>query len=155
MYIYIYTYIYICVCICISLHIYRYIYVCTYIEAYVYCISRIHTSHIKIFYVPDIFTFPGVFAIGDIRNTPFKQVRVHNFYIKFHMIEVAFCCVSRQSTLFADCYTQWSKHALVNVCMYFIFLKVVVAASDGCIAAMSIDRYLKGRKKVRVDWVHA
>jgi thioredoxin reductase (NADPH) len=47
---------------------------------------------------------PGVFAIGDIRNTPFKQV--------------------------------------------------VVAASDGCIAAMAIDRYLKGRKNVRVDWIH-
>lgn len=47
---------------------------------------------------------PGVFAIGDIRNTPFKQV--------------------------------------------------VVAAADGCIAAMAIDRYLKGRKKIRVDWVH-
>ena len=47
---------------------------------------------------------PGVFAIGDIRNTPYKQV--------------------------------------------------VVAASDGCIAAMSIDRYLKGRKNVRVDWIH-
>ena len=43
---------------------------------------------------------PGVFGIGDIRNTPFKQV--------------------------------------------------VVAASDGCIVAMSIDRYLKGRKTVRV-----
>lgn len=48
---------------------------------------------------------PGVFGIGDIRNTPFKQV--------------------------------------------------VVAASDGCIAAMSIDRYLKGRKTVRVDWIHS
>jgi len=47
---------------------------------------------------------PGVFAIGDIRNTPYKQV--------------------------------------------------VVAAADGCIAAMSIDRYLKGRKNVRVDWIH-
>lgn len=47
----------------------------------------------------------GVFAIGDIRNTPFKQV--------------------------------------------------VVAASDGCIAAMSIDRYLKGRKNFKVDWVHS
>ena len=47
---------------------------------------------------------PGVFAIGDIRNTAFKQV--------------------------------------------------VVAASDGCIAAMSIDKYLKGRKTVKVDWVH-
>lgn len=47
---------------------------------------------------------PGVFAIGDIRNTPYKQV--------------------------------------------------VVAASDGCIAAMSIDRYLKGRSQVRVDWIH-
>jgi len=47
----------------------------------------------------------GVFGIGDIRNTPFKQV--------------------------------------------------VVAASDGCIAAMSIDRYLKGRKTVRVDWIHS
>jgi len=47
---------------------------------------------------------PGVYAIGDIRNTPYKQV--------------------------------------------------VVAASDGCIAAMSIDRYLKGRKSVRVDWIH-
>lgn len=46
----------------------------------------------------------GVFAIGDIRNTVFKQV--------------------------------------------------VVAASDGCIAAMSIDKYLKGRKSVKVDWIH-
>eukprot|EP00419_Tripos_fusus_P022826 CAMPEP_0172715698 /NCGR_PEP_ID=MMETSP1074-20121228/67697_1 /TAXON_ID=2916 /ORGANISM="Ceratium fusus, Strain PA161109" /LENGTH=392 /DNA_ID=CAMNT_0013540303 /DNA_START=28 /DNA_END=1206 /DNA_ORIENTATION=+ len=47
---------------------------------------------------------PGVFAIGDIRNTPFKQV--------------------------------------------------VVAASDGCIAAMAIDRYLSGRKSMKVDWAH-
>jgi len=47
---------------------------------------------------------PGVFAIGDIRNTPFKQV--------------------------------------------------VVAASDGCIAAMAIDRYLSGRKNMKVDWAH-
>jgi len=47
---------------------------------------------------------PGVFAIGDIRNTPYKQV--------------------------------------------------VVAAADGCIAAMSAERYLKGRKSIRVDWVH-
>ena len=46
----------------------------------------------------------GVYGIGDIRNTPFKQV--------------------------------------------------VVAAADGCIAAMDIDRYLKNRKKVRVDWIH-
>ena len=46
----------------------------------------------------------GVFAIGDIRNTSFKQV--------------------------------------------------VVAASDGCIAAMAIDKYLKGRKIVKVDWIH-
>lgn len=46
----------------------------------------------------------GVFAVGDIRNTPFKQV--------------------------------------------------VVAASDGCVAAMSIDKYLKGRKSFRVDWIH-
>ena len=46
----------------------------------------------------------GVFAIGDIRNTVYKQV--------------------------------------------------VVAASDGCIAAMSIDKYLKGRKTVKVDWIH-
>lgn len=49
-------------------------------------------------------TVPGVYAIGDIRNTPFKQV--------------------------------------------------VVAASDGCVAAMAIEKYIKGRKKVRVDWVH-
>ena len=47
---------------------------------------------------------PGVYAIGDIRNTPYKQV--------------------------------------------------VVAAADGCIAAMAIDKYLKGRKNVKVDWVH-
>ncbi|GMI35340.1 hypothetical protein TeGR_g11869, partial [Tetraparma gracilis] len=47
---------------------------------------------------------PGVYAIGDIRNTPFKQV--------------------------------------------------VVAASDGCIAAMAIDKYLKGRKSFKVDWIH-
>lgn len=46
----------------------------------------------------------GVYAIGDIRNTSFKQV--------------------------------------------------VVAASDGCVAAMSIDKYLKGRKNVKVDWIH-
>jgi len=46
----------------------------------------------------------GVFAIGDIRNTPFKQV--------------------------------------------------VVAASDGCVAAMAIDKHLKGRRSVKVDWIH-
>lgn len=46
----------------------------------------------------------GIFAIGDIRNTPYKQV--------------------------------------------------VVAASDGCIAAMSIEKFLKGRKTVKVDWIH-
>ena len=49
-------------------------------------------------------SIPGVYAIGDIRNTPYKQV--------------------------------------------------VVAAANGCIAAMSIDKYLKGRKNVRVDWLH-
>ena len=47
---------------------------------------------------------PGVWAIGDIRNTPFKQA--------------------------------------------------VVACSDGCIAAMSIDKYLNSRTEFRVDWVH-
>jgi thioredoxin reductase (NADPH) len=46
----------------------------------------------------------GIFAIGDIRNTSFKQV--------------------------------------------------VVAAADGCIAAMSLDKYLSGRKDVKLDWVH-
>lgn len=46
----------------------------------------------------------GVWAIGDIRNTPFKQA--------------------------------------------------VVACSDGCIAAMAIDKYLNQRKQIRVDWVH-
>jgi len=46
----------------------------------------------------------GVYAIGDIRNTPFKQV--------------------------------------------------VVAAADGCIAAMAIDKYLKRRKSYKVDWIH-
>jgi thioredoxin reductase (NADPH) len=46
----------------------------------------------------------GVFAIGDIRNTPFKQV--------------------------------------------------VVAAADGCVAAMSIEKFLKGRKIIKVDWIH-
>lgn len=46
----------------------------------------------------------GVWAIGDIRNTPFKQA--------------------------------------------------VVACSDGCIAAMSIDKYLNSRTDFRVDWVH-
>jgi len=50
-------------------------------------------------------TSEGVWAIGDIRNTPFKQA--------------------------------------------------VVAAADGCIAAMAIDRYLNSRKSIRVDWVHA
>ncbi len=46
----------------------------------------------------------GVWAIGDIRNTPFKQA--------------------------------------------------VVACSDGCVAAMAIDKYLNQRKDIRVDWVH-
>lgn len=46
----------------------------------------------------------GVFAIGDIRNTPYKQV--------------------------------------------------VVAAADGCIAAMSIEKFLKNRNTVKVDWIH-
>jgi len=49
-------------------------------------------------------TNKGVFAIGDIRNTPYKQV--------------------------------------------------VVAASDGCVAAMSIEKFLKNRKIIKVDWVH-
>lgn len=47
---------------------------------------------------------PGVWAIGDIRNTPFKQA--------------------------------------------------VVAAGDGCVAAMDIDRYLHGRKSIKPDWDH-
>jgi thioredoxin reductase (NADPH) len=47
----------------------------------------------------------GVWAIGDIRNTPFKQA--------------------------------------------------VVAAGDGCIAAMSIDRYLNSRKSFKPDWDHS
>jgi thioredoxin reductase (NADPH) len=48
---------------------------------------------------------PGVWAIGDIRNTPFKQA--------------------------------------------------VVAAGDGCIAAMSIDRYLNSRQSIKPDWDHS
>ncbi|MEM1368673.1 MAG: FAD-dependent oxidoreductase, partial [Cyanobacteria bacterium P01_H01_bin.15] len=50
-------------------------------------------------------TTEGVWAIGDIRNTPFKQA--------------------------------------------------VVAAGDGCVAAMSIDRFLKGRKSIKPDWDHS
>jgi len=46
----------------------------------------------------------GIFAIGDIRNTAYKQV--------------------------------------------------VVAAADGCMAAMSIEKFLKNRKTVKVDWIH-
>ena len=46
----------------------------------------------------------GVWAVGDIRNTPFKQA--------------------------------------------------VVACSDGCVAAMSIDKFLNRRRDIRVDWVH-
>lgn len=46
----------------------------------------------------------GVYAIGDIRNTDYKQV--------------------------------------------------VVAAADGCIAAMSIEKFLNNRKSVKVDWIH-
>ncbi|WP_268742152.1 FAD-dependent oxidoreductase [Crocosphaera watsonii] len=47
----------------------------------------------------------GVWAIGDIRNTPFKQA--------------------------------------------------VVAAGDGCIAAMSIDRFLNKREGIKRDWDHS
>ncbi len=46
----------------------------------------------------------GVWAIGDIRNTPFKQA--------------------------------------------------VVAAGDGCIAAMAIDRFLNRRRSIKPDWDH-
>ena len=35
-----------------------------------------------------------------------------------------------------------------------LFEQVVVATSDGCIAAMSLDQYLKYRKIVRVDLIH-
>mgnify|MGYP001302068361 FL=1 len=49
-------------------------------------------------------SIPGVWAIGDIRNTPYKQA--------------------------------------------------VVACSDGCIAAMSIDKHLNQREAIQVDWVH-
>ncbi|MEN9224641.1 MAG: FAD-dependent oxidoreductase [Thermostichus sp. HHBFW_bins_43] len=48
---------------------------------------------------------PGVWAVGDIRNTPFKQA--------------------------------------------------VVAAGEGCIAAMSIDKFLNGRKGIKPDWDHS
>ncbi|MGD1904420.1 MAG: NAD(P)/FAD-dependent oxidoreductase [Leptolyngbyaceae cyanobacterium] len=47
----------------------------------------------------------GVWAIGDIRNTPFKQA--------------------------------------------------VVAAGDGCVAAMSIDRFLNSRQSIKPDWDHS
>ena len=47
----------------------------------------------------------GVWAIGDIRNTPYKQA--------------------------------------------------VVAAGDGCIAAMSIDRFLNNRRAIKTDWDHS
>lgn len=47
----------------------------------------------------------GVWGIGDIRNTPFKQA--------------------------------------------------VVAAGDGCVAAMSIDRYLNSRNLIKPDWDHS
>lgn len=46
----------------------------------------------------------GVWAIGDIRNTPFKQA--------------------------------------------------VVAAGDGCVAAMAVDRFLNSRKGIKPDWDH-
>ena len=32
------------------------------------------------------------------------------------------------------------------------YKQVVVAASDGCIAAMSIEKFLNNRKMVKVDW---
>ena len=47
----------------------------------------------------------GVWGIGDIRNTPYKQA--------------------------------------------------VVAAGDGCVAAMSIDRFLSRRKSIKPDWDHS
>lgn len=46
----------------------------------------------------------GVYAVGDIRNTDYKQV--------------------------------------------------VVAASDGCIAAMAVEKFLNNRKMIKVDWIH-
>lgn len=34
------------------------------------------------------------------------------------------------------------------------FKQVVVAAAEGCMAAMAIHKKLTGRKKVKVDWKH-
>ena len=42
-----------------------------------------------------------------------------------------------------------------EMCIRDRFKQAVVAASDGCIAAMSIDRYLNSRKNIRVDWIHS
>jgi len=35
------------------------------------------------------------------------------------------------------------------------FKQAVVAAGDGCIAAMDIDRYLKQRQNIKPDWGEA
>ena len=83
----------------------------------------------------------GIYAIGDIRNTPFKQARS-----SLH--------TSRPPRIPPIAASPLALLPPTPAARVMSDHQVVVAAADGCIAAMDIDRYLKNRKKVRVDWIH-
>ena len=88
----------------------------------------------------------GIYAIGDIRNT-FKQARSSLPHIPpTTASRPPPPLLSRAPPAHAHAHafplTRPNRHACAPH-------QVVVAAADGCIAAMDIDRYLKNRKKVR------
>ena len=87
----------------------------------------------------------GIYAIGDIRNTPFKQARLPPTFCPAHPDRRRLASPLLPPTPVSDA-SQPPRVMSAH--------QVVVAAADGCIAAMDIDRYLKNRKKVRVDWIH-
>ena len=110
---------------------------------------------------------PGVYAIGDIRNTPYAHAR------RRLLCQLPPCMLPMTMTMPAcgrsvlcpavHVHAHVHSHGHVDViCFPFAlhvyhahrYKQVVVAASDGCIAAMSAERYLKGRKTVKVDWIH-
>ena len=101
----------------------------------------------------------GIYAIGDIRNTPFKQARGKGLP---HIPPTTASRPPHPAHPIAASPLSFASRPRPrppltrpnrNACDALDH-QVVVAAADGCIAAMDIDRYLKNRKKVRVDWIH-
>ena len=103
----------------------------------------------------------GVYGIGDIRNTPQNQLPCprRGQYNRRPKGDAAAQHASCRTSDFSGPQTSSARRLCESSHQLAIdsgcrFKQVVVAASDGCIAAMSIDKFLKKRKNVRVDWIH-